>query len=115
MLGNRYYDPAIGRFISQDPAQDESNWYAYCGNNPLVAVDSYPHPPSPNVPCPPRRLAPYLGLTRLPRPNQRAVARVSSGGSYAGYGQISEQGGTRGPRYPERSVGVLEPFNFSPL
>jgi RHS repeat-associated protein len=39
LLGNRYYDPAIGRFISQDPAQDESNWYAYCGNNPLVAVD----------------------------------------------------------------------------
>lgn len=39
LLGNRYYDPAIGRFISQDPAQDESNWYSYCGNNPLVAVD----------------------------------------------------------------------------
>jgi hypothetical protein len=36
---HRYYDPAIGRFISQDPAQDESKWYAYCGNNPLVAVD----------------------------------------------------------------------------
>jgi uncharacterized protein RhaS with RHS repeats len=39
LLGHRYYDPSVGRFISQDPAQDESNWYAYCGNNPLVATD----------------------------------------------------------------------------
>jgi RHS repeat-associated protein len=39
LLGNRYFDATTGRFISQDPAQDESNWYSYCGNNPLVAVD----------------------------------------------------------------------------
>ena len=34
-LRNRYYDPAIGRFITEDPAKDGLNWYAYCGNNPI--------------------------------------------------------------------------------
>ena len=31
-LRARYYDPAIGRFISLDPAKDGLNWYVYCGN-----------------------------------------------------------------------------------
>lgn len=31
----RYYDPAIGRFISEDPASDGLNWYVYCGNDPI--------------------------------------------------------------------------------
>ena len=39
LLGNRYYDPSIGRFVSSDPVQDGDNWYAYCGNNPLGGVD----------------------------------------------------------------------------
>ena len=39
-LRNRYYDPAIGRFITEDPAKDGLNWYAYCGNNPVNYVDS---------------------------------------------------------------------------
>lgn len=25
--------------MSEDPARDETNWYAYCGNNPLARVD----------------------------------------------------------------------------
>ena len=29
----------MGRFLSSDPAQAGSNWYAYCDNNPLVRVD----------------------------------------------------------------------------
>ncbi len=40
-LRNRYYDPSIGRFISEDPARDELNWYAYCGNNPVMFVDPW--------------------------------------------------------------------------
>ena len=32
----RYYDPSMGRFITEDPARDGINWYVYCGNNPLV-------------------------------------------------------------------------------
>ncbi len=37
--GHRYYDASLGRFLSSDPAQAGSNWYAYCDNNPLVRVD----------------------------------------------------------------------------
>jgi RHS repeat-associated protein len=39
-MGARYYDPALGRFISQDPAQDGNNWHTYCGNNPVNLVDT---------------------------------------------------------------------------
>ena len=39
LLGHRYYDASLGRFLSSDPAQAGSNWYAYCDNNPLVRVD----------------------------------------------------------------------------
>ncbi|MCL6588975.1 MAG: FG-GAP-like repeat-containing protein [Firmicutes bacterium] len=38
-FGARFYDPEIGRFISQDPAKDGLNWYSYCNNNPLKYVD----------------------------------------------------------------------------
>jgi hypothetical protein len=31
----RYYEPSRGRFISEDPAMDGLNWFAYCGNSPL--------------------------------------------------------------------------------
>ena len=49
VLGTRYYDPVIGRFISPD-AYDvvsvtpldltDKNLYAYCDNNPVMRVDS---------------------------------------------------------------------------
>jgi RHS repeat-associated protein len=35
----RYYDATIGRFINVDPVQDGANWYVYCENNPMNAVD----------------------------------------------------------------------------
>ncbi|MCL6592205.1 MAG: RHS repeat-associated core domain-containing protein [Firmicutes bacterium] len=38
-MGARFYDPEIGRFISQDPAKDGLNWYTYCDNNPINRVD----------------------------------------------------------------------------
>ncbi len=38
-LRNRYYDPTIGRFITEDPARDQLNWYTYCNNNPIMFVD----------------------------------------------------------------------------
>ena len=37
-LRNRYYDPSIGRFTTEDPVKDGDNWYAYCGNDPMNAV-----------------------------------------------------------------------------
>jgi RHS repeat-associated protein len=38
-MGARYYDPALGRFISEDPSGNGANWYAYCSNSPVNLVD----------------------------------------------------------------------------
>ena len=38
-LRARYYDPSIGRFISEDPIKDGTNWYVYCSNNPVAFMD----------------------------------------------------------------------------
>jgi RHS repeat-associated protein len=38
-LRARYYDPAIGRFTSEDPIRDGVNWYTYCGGNPIRFID----------------------------------------------------------------------------
>ena len=35
----RYYDPDLGRFITEDPIRDGANWYVYCENNALKYVD----------------------------------------------------------------------------
>lgn len=40
-LRNRYYDPTMHRFISEDPAKDGLNWYAYAGCNPTKYVDPW--------------------------------------------------------------------------
>ncbi len=39
LLGTRYYDASVGRFLSRDTSEDGRNWYAYCDNNPLRYVD----------------------------------------------------------------------------
>ena len=36
----RYYDPSVGRFVSQDPSGDGNNWFAYCDNNPVNRADA---------------------------------------------------------------------------
>jgi RHS repeat-associated protein len=35
----RYYDPSVGRFITEDPARNGLNWFVYCNNNPLSRTD----------------------------------------------------------------------------
>jgi RHS repeat-associated protein len=35
----RWYDPTLGRFITEDPIKDGLNWYGYCANNPLRYAD----------------------------------------------------------------------------
>ncbi len=36
----RYYDPAVGRFISEDKRGDGNNWFAYCNNDPVNKADA---------------------------------------------------------------------------
>ncbi len=36
----RYYDPSVGRFVSEDPSKNGLSWFAYCGNNPVNLVDA---------------------------------------------------------------------------
>ncbi|MCC6402831.1 MAG: RHS repeat-associated core domain-containing protein [Fimbriimonadaceae bacterium] len=36
----RYYEPTTGRFLSEDPARDGTNWYAYCGSDPVNYFDA---------------------------------------------------------------------------
>lgn len=41
-MRNRYYSPALGRFIQPDPIGlngEDVNWYRYCGNEVLLRVD----------------------------------------------------------------------------
>ncbi|MCC5832258.1 MAG: RHS repeat protein [Chlamydiales bacterium] len=42
-FGRRYYNPALGRWITQDPQgfEDAPNLYAYVHNNPLTEIDLY--------------------------------------------------------------------------
>ena len=35
----RWMDPVTGTFVSEDPAQDGENWFAYCGSNPINSHD----------------------------------------------------------------------------
>lgn len=37
--GFRDYQPGTGRFTTVDPIKDGSNWYAYCGNDPVNYQD----------------------------------------------------------------------------
>jgi len=39
LLGQRYYDPTTGRFLTRDSAKDGRNWYGYCSNDPIGNVD----------------------------------------------------------------------------
>jgi RHS repeat-associated protein len=47
-FGARYYDPALGTWLSPDPAMEGVNWYSYCGNNPMNYVDLWGLMPSIN-------------------------------------------------------------------
>ena len=38
-LRARYYNTEIGRFITEDPIRNGTNWYAYCSSNPIIYVD----------------------------------------------------------------------------
>jgi RHS repeat-associated protein len=37
----RWYDPELGRFITEDPARAGADWYEYTDNNPLRSIDPW--------------------------------------------------------------------------
>ena len=36
---SRWYDPTVGRWLSEDPAEIGQNLYEYCGNAPTDGID----------------------------------------------------------------------------
>lgn len=36
----RYCEPSTGRFVSEDPGKNSTNWFLYCSDNPVNRVDS---------------------------------------------------------------------------
>jgi RHS repeat-associated protein len=35
----RYYDPGVGRFVTEDPSEKGTGWYSYTSNNPINMID----------------------------------------------------------------------------
>ena len=90
LLGHRYYDASVGRFISSDPAKAGDNWYVYCDNNPLQKTD-------------PLGLDPPKG-----KPVSYEPGKGPSGesGSYPIY-----RDGTKGPFIPDNPTTPQGPIN----
>jgi RHS repeat-associated protein len=63
----RYFDPNSGRFLSEDPAEDDLNLYAYVQNNPLNFVDPLGlyTTKNNNVPWPSPALDKFLNCLRV--------------------------------------------------
>ena len=45
----RYYDPVIGRFLTEDPNKQGMSWYTYCSNNPINMIDPDGKEPDPKT------------------------------------------------------------------
>ncbi len=68
---SRYYSPAMGRFISEDPigfAGGQANLYAYVGDSPLSFVDPFGMDKNPGPPQPPPN-----GPNPNPNPNPNPI------------------------------------------
>ncbi|NDK16860.1 MAG: hypothetical protein GW911_32935, partial [Armatimonadetes bacterium] len=39
LLTQRYYDPGVGRLVSEDPSRDRLDWYAYGQWSPSIEID----------------------------------------------------------------------------
>ena len=71
-LRNRYYQPAVGRFINEDPIKDGLNWYNYCAGNPVMMID-----PSGLGPV---KILNYDSLTDFQKQNVTSAADAIYGG-----------------------------------
>jgi RHS repeat-associated protein len=94
LLGARYYDPSVGRFITRDPVGHRGglNLYRYCGNDPLNTTDAL-------------GLAPWLD--RAKDWYMGGMGGVSSLADRMLGGVASTAGDTQG-RYDAGQAGVVE-------
>jgi len=85
--GARYYNPTIGRFTQPDPSGQETNNYAYAGDNPITTTDPTGLCSWFAIYCPdPLDLPSYSG-------KQLAGCAAGAGGTYlAGQGLLSALG-----------------------
>ena len=93
-FGRRYYNPVLGRWITQDPQgfEDGPNLYAYVHNNPLTEIDLYGLSSLGQALGGLSRRAfrslEWTGANRLPVPYVRnvieSVGRWGSGGEFRG-------------------------------
>ena len=75
LLGHRYYDASVGRFLTVDPAKAGGNWYVYCQNDPVNEDDPSGYQSTLDTPAgaaeiaqaSPEELA-TLGRTTAPKP-----------------------------------------------
>ena len=89
LIGPRYYDPEVGRFINPDNVSvalmvEEYNLYAYCKNNPMMFVDHIGYYAVPNFTTPVASgfdltLKLMMGLLGAASKMQFAAAAASAG------------------------------------
>ena len=66
----RYYAATNGRFMAEDPIQDQLNWYGYCNANPMTSVDPTGLSPVDFMPCPFTGEFVYVGTSPTQSPDR---------------------------------------------
>ncbi len=85
-MGARWYSPDMGRFLSEDPSQDDVNWYEFAGNDPVNYADptglsqaGYPLGGNTTL-----GLGPYLGSFGVPTASSKAFQQVGNSNTFLG-------------------------------
>jgi hypothetical protein len=78
----RYYDPTIGRFITEDPSRKGTGWYTYCSNNPINRTDPTgmydPDDPNRGQPAPYQESAPAAQYPSFTAATPEEIAQAMS-------------------------------------
>ena len=91
LMGHRYFDPRLGRFITQDPAGDGDNWYSYADNSPVNEVDPD-------------------GLMSAPVPGAWSFGGGTMSDAASAWGQVAEDGSSLRNTWNESHHYFLQQF-----
>ena len=101
LLGHRFYDPSIGRFLCRDPIHAGANDYAYCDNNPVSAVDpSGEQPFSDGTGLPVSNIAPTTSDTAASQTGPGSTKGAAAGDPKADSSTATDGKGTVGSAIP---------------